>query len=459
VTERLSERSLDGVPAIVARPAYDRTGLGVGIVHLGPGAFHRAHQGVFTDDAIAAAGGDWGVLGVSLRRGDARTALEPQDGLYTVEFLDADPSYRVIGALRGVLCAPDQAPAVIAAFAAATTQVITLTITEAGYALDGAGSLDVTHPDIAHDLVEPWAPRSAIGWLALGLGERMRRGGAPVTVISCDNLLDNGRRLARAVLAFADRLDPSARRWIEANASFPATMVDCITPTSDEAHCERVRAALGLDDLACVQRERFAQWVIEDRFAGPAPAWARAGVEIVADVSVHERLKLHVLNAGHSALAYLGLPLGHAYVRQAIADPALASFVDRMVAEEIAPALATLPTLTYWRTVHERFANPMLDHRLAQIAEDGSAKLAQRVLPVLIDNARRGRPTRRLAKVVRAWLALVRAGGVRDAVARRLDCWSRAGGDLAAALDDPALFPPPFRVESNVRAAILDAGA
>jgi fructuronate reductase len=451
---RLGEATLGALPAQIARPTYDRSGADHQIVHLGPGAFHRAHQAVFTEDARLAGGGEWEIVGVSLRHGEARAALAPQDGLYAVEFLGEQPRVRVIGVIGEVLVAPEAPRAVLAALAAPATHIATLTVTEAGYCLDGEGALDLRHPDIIQDLAGH--TRSAVGWIVRALGERRRTEAGPLTVISCDNLLHNGARLEAAVLALADRLDPGLAAWIGAHVAFPCTMVDCIVPGSDARHRARVASALGVIDLASVQREDFAQWAIEDRFAGQRPAWERAGVEIVASVAAHERLKLHVLNAAHSALAYLGLPRGVDYMRQAIADPDLAGFADAMIAQEVAPALSDLAIEPYWQSVRARLANPMLDHRLSQIGEDGSVKLAQRVFPLIIAGAGSGRPTPRLAAVVRAWLDCARRGLARDVRADRL---AASGGELAAALDDPMLFPDPFRRDAAVRAAILGSAA
>lgn len=398
---RLSLASLAQVRPGVARPAYDVATLGCGIVHLGLGAFHRAHQAAFTDAALADRGGQWGIIGVGMRRAGLADALAAQDGLYALEILDAPaPRYRVIGALRRTLALPREPQAVIAAIAAPTTHVVTLTVTEKGYDLAGE-ALDLAHPDIVHDLAYPARPRSAIGALVAGL-ER-RQGGPPLTVISCDNLDRAGPRLAAAVLAFAERRSAALARWIGRAVAFPDAMVDSITPASTPQSRARADAALGLSDLASVQREPFAVWVIEDRFAGPVPAWAGAGVEIVADVAPSRRLKLHILNTVHSTLAWMGLPRGHRFVCQAIADPDLAAFADALVAEEIAPALAGLPVARYWAATRRRLANPAIDHRLAQIGEDSAEKLAERVAPLILANRRSGAPTARLQAVVRAW--------------------------------------------------------
>jgi fructuronate reductase len=237
-------------------------------------------------------------------------------------------------------------------------------------------------------------------------------------VLSCDNLSRNGDKLGRAVRTFAEATDPALARWLGDAARFPNAMVDSITPAASPAAAARVSAAIGLVDQASVQREPFAQWVIEDAFAGPRPAWEAAGVEIVADVAPYERLKLHVLNACHSAMAYLGLPRGFTYVRQAMADPEIARFLEALV------------------------------------AEDGSVKLGQRLFPLLIDNVRQGRPHGRLAAVVRAWLAFAAAGEVKDAKAERLRAWRAGGAQIPAALADEELFPIAFRAEPAVRASL-----
>ena len=435
---RLSLRSLSRAAPGVRRPAYDPARLNCGIVHLGVGAFHKAHQVVFTEDAIEAAGGDWGVLGVSLRRPDAAEALNPQGGLYTLELRAREPRYRIVGALRRVVVATAAPNAVLAALASAQTHVVTLTVTEPAYRLGPDGGLDLADPAIAGDLAGAQPPHSVVGWLVEGLARRRASGGGGVTVVCCDNLRSNGQKLEAAVQAFASRRGDALARWIAANAAFPDTMVDAITPAADAQLYARVESAIGLQDRAAVQREPFAQWVIQDCFAGPRPAWERAGVEIVADVEGYEALKLHVLNAAHSALAYLGPPRGHVFVRDAIADPELAGFLDALMAQEVAAALSGRDVAAYWRTVKARFAEPRIDHRLDQIARDGAVKLRERVHPLILTNIQAGRPAGRLGRIVAAWLAAERRSP-------------------PSALDDPALFAAPFRSDPAVRAAVLEA--
>jgi len=403
-------------------PAYDIERLAVGMAHLGVGAFHRAHQAVFTEHAIEAAGGDWGIVGLSLRRPDAAAALNPQDGLFTLEIRAAEPRWRIVGALRRVITAPSDPAGALAVLADPAIRVITLTITEPGYVLSPG------------DLTSPERPDSAAGWLVAALARRREAGTGPVSVVSCDNLRENGGRLADLVLALAQRRDPELAAWIAGEIAFPNTMVDAITPASDAALRARVRDAIGLEDRAAVQREPFAEWVIEDRFAGPRPAWERAGARLVADVAPFEALKLHVLNAAHSTLACLGPPRGHALVREAIADAELAAFLDAMIAREVAPALeaSTEEVAAYWRTTRARLGNPALDHRLDQIGRDGGAKLRERIHPLIIAGARAGRPVGRLSSVVQAWLIA-------------------EGRDLETSLDDRVLFADAFRAEVAVR--------
>jgi fructuronate reductase len=430
------------LPTDVRRPDYDFQHLGVGIVHLGMGAFHRAHQAVYTEDAIRACGGDWGILGASLRHAAASEALAAQDQLYTVETLGSTMEYRVMAAIRASLCAPAHRRQLQDALASPQTHIVTLTVTEKGYCLGADRQLDFARPEISHDLEYPREPNSAIGWIAQGLAARAAQHRRPITVISCDNLQENGTRLRDAVTVFTERSRPGMLSWLKDNVVFPRTVVDCIVPAATDTSRARVSRALGLKDKACVQREIFSQWVIENRFAGPRPDWDRVGAQIVDDVDAHGRLKLHVLNACHTALACLGLPRGYTFVREAIADAELAQFLNKLVSIEVAPALSPLPVLDYWHKVRTRFADSRIDYRLSQIAEDGSLKLAERIFPLMIANARTGAPIRSLARIVRGWLE----SAYRET-------------PVQSALDDPTLFPLPIRENASLRAAILEAVA
>jgi fructuronate reductase len=431
---------LERLPVGVSRPDYDFESLGVGILHLGLGAFHRAHQAMFTEDAIREAGGDWGIVGAAFRHSATPDALARQDHLYTVETLSETPEYRIIAALKSSLTAATQPAQLRARFQDPKIHIVTMTVTEKGYCLDQNGDLDLAHDDIAHDLVEPSTPASAIGTLALGLAQRCQMGGAPVTVISCDNLRENGSKLERAITAFLSHTRPEVLPWLRNNVRFPQSVVDCIVPASSDASRLRVSRGVGLADAAAVQREPYSQWVIEDTFAGPRPRWDRVGTQIVKDVADYARLKLHVLNACHSALAYLGLARGFALVREAVADAALSRFLDELVELEIGPALSPLGVDYYWSVVRRRFQNRHIDHRLAQIAEDGQQKLSQRVFPLMIINLRSGAPITRLAQIVRAWLNFKHM-------------------DMNAALEDASLIPSAIAGSPVARAAILSGVA
>lgn len=388
VTERLSDACLARLDAAIAVPRYDRSRAKCGIVHLGIGAFHRAHQAVYTDQAMNVSGGDWCITGVSLRSNKVARELGPQDGLYSVLSEDGEHSdLRVIGAVKEVLVAPRQPEAVVEAIASPATRVVTLTVTEKGYCLGQDGRvLALDHPDIAADLEHPGEPRSAIGLLARGLVERARNGAGPLTVISCDNLSDNGRVLESAVRAYTTAAFPEALPWLADNTCFPCTMVDRIVPAATAEQRARQSEQLGCIDAAGIATEPFSQWIIENRFAADCPDWAAAGAQFVEDIRPFETIKLRLLNASHSAIAYCGLLAGAGTVDAVMSDPLLGDFIRRLMSEELMPRLQVPPGFdlqAYQEALLARFANPRLAHRCAQIAMDGSEKIRQRWLPAL----------------------------------------------------------------------------
>ncbi|MES1201305.1 MAG: mannitol dehydrogenase family protein [Pseudomonadota bacterium] len=409
-TAFLSSAALPGLPGPVAKPAYDRSKVRPGVVHLGPGAFHRAHQAA-AFDAILATDPRWGITGVSLHSPDVADALNPQDGLYTLALLDEQVSFRVIGAIQNVLVAPRDPEAVLARLAAPETEIVTLTITEKGYCLDTHGDLDLAHADIRADLANRARPKSAVGFLAEAMRRRRDAGAKPLVVISCDNLVNNGKKLGSAVINFAAEHDPQLGAWIAENAEFPCTMVDSITPATTDALRERVTAALGVHDRWPIQREAFTQWVVERHEHANGPDWAAMGVTLTDDVSAFERAKLRVLNASHSALAYLGLAGGHETVRDAISDPELASFVRELMTQDVAPSLnapQSFDVSAYIEAVLRRFHNPEIRHLLSQIAWDGSQKLPNRLFGLMEEAMAAGRPIERPARIIAAWLRFLR---------------------------------------------------
>jgi fructuronate reductase len=445
---RLGRDSLARLPASVGRPPFVPDALEVGIVHLGIGAFHRAHQAAYTQEALAVRPGRWGICGVSLRSADTHDRLAAQDHLYTLIERDAETARAtIIGAVRETLFAPADPAAVMDRLAAPSTRLVTLTVTEKGYCLDRrTGALDADHPDIRHDLATAAAPRSAIGYLVRGLAQRRAGKGGPLTLLSCDNLPANGRALERAVSGFASLVDPDLARWIADHVAFPCSMVDRIVP-APTAETYRLAASLtGVEDQAAVACETFRQWVIEDRFAAGRPAWEAVGVELVGDVAPYETMKIRLLNGSHSTIAYLGYLAGYATVAEAMRDDGLIALIRRLMADEIAPTLAIpagVDSAAYGRRLLERFADPGLAHRTWQIAMDGSQKLPQRLLGTIAERLADGRPIPCLALAVAAWMRYVagrdEAGqpiDVVDPLAARLKSIAEtAGGDAATLVD------------------------
>lgn len=415
---RLRLATLDRAAPDTILPSFDPRRLGIGIVHLGCGAFHRAHQAMYTQAAIAAAGGDWGVAAVSLRGEAVPASLAPQDGLYAVLVRGgAAPALAVNATLRATL-GPGQREDAIAAIACPGTRILSLTITEKGYCHDPAtGGLDPTHPEIRADLVPGALPSSAPGLLVAGLARRREMGAGGLAVLSCDNLPENGATTRRIVLDIAARLDRGLADWIARHVDFPATMVDRIVPAPTDADRAEIAARLGLIDAAGVVTEPFTHWVIEDRFRAGRPAWDLAGAELVADVRPFERMKLRLLNASHSLIAYLGYLAGHRTVAEAIAAPGAAALVERLW-DEAAPTLdvpAGTDLAAYRRQLLARFANPHLAHRTWQIAMDGTQKLPQRLLDTIRDNLAAGRPVSIALLGVAAWMRYARGIDERGA--------------------------------------------
>ena len=417
---RLSLATLPHLPGEVRRPAYDVAAVETGIVHLGLGAFHRAHQAVYADDLLAR-DARWGVCGVSMKTPRAIEPLAAQDGLYTL--LLKDPSgttARVIGSLRETLFAAGDPRALVRRMADPRVRVVTLTVTEKGYCHDPAtGRLDLAHPDIAHDLAHPEAPHSAVGALVAALGERRRAAAGALNIVCCDNLPHNGRVLEGLVATFAAARSPDLAAWIAAHTAFPCTMVDRIVPATTEADVADVGRRLAVHDAAPVVAEPFIQWVIEDRFVAARPAWEEAGAEIARDVAPYETMKLRLLNGSHSTLAYLGFLAGHATIAQAAGDALLGRLVERQMAEEIVPTLASPPgtdLARYCATLIARFRNPALPHRTAQVAMDGSQKLPQRLLGTARDRLAGSGSIRHLTLAVAGWMRY--ASGVDERGAR-----------------------------------------
>jgi fructuronate reductase len=411
----------------------------VGIVHFGPGAFFRAFGAVYTAQAMQAAQGNWGITAVSLRSPDVRDAMKPQGFAYTSVSLGAEATqHEVIEVIDDILVAPENPDAVLATMARPGVRIVSMTITEKGYCHNPAtGKLRLEHPDIVHDLAHPRAPRSAVGFLVHALARRRAAGSEAFTVLSCDNLPDNGALTRSVVLAFAREVAADLADWIESHARFPATMVDRITPATTEGDIASAAQATGYLDKACVLHEPFRQWVIEDDFVDSArPAWDAAGAQFVSDVTPFETMKLRCLNGTHSALAYLGYLAGHETISQTVADPAFAGYIERLWAREILPTVPppeNMDLSRYCADLKARYQNPNIRHRTWQIAMDGSQKLPQRLLGTVADCLEADRAFPGLALAVAGWMRYV--GGtdergaaidVRDPLASRLKAASDA---------------------------------
>jgi fructuronate reductase len=446
------------------KPPHYRDRLTTGIVHFGPGAFHRAHQADYVDRLLHE-DPRWGIAAVSLRSAATVEALKAQDGLYTLAILDAETSFRTIGA-HSSFFGPGEGAALRQQLLDPSVRIVTSTVTEKGYCLAGDGTLDFAHPDISHDLEHPQQPVSLVGWLTLGLADRNASGVPPFTPVCCDNMASNGRKLRSAVIAFARRLDPELARWVEDEVAFPSTMVDSITPATDERLRELVRNATGFDDVAPVSREAYAQWVIEDVLPGGSPDLASVGVTMTADVAAWEKAKLRILNGAHSTLAYLGLLLDLETVADAMAHPAASAFVKRLVSENIIPTLEPSPIdlHRYAEETFERFRNPAIHHRLSQIAWDGSQKLPYRLLDTIIDARAAGRSVERLAMPIAAWILFVerqaRAGAkIVDPLAGQLRKIGSAPDPVDGILQLRQVFPQRLASDPGFRDAVSRAAS
>lgn len=380
-----------------------------GIVHLGLGAFFRSHGAVYIQNAMKKDGGDWGVIGVSLRSPGMRDKLREQNWRYTAAEMGPEGlKTQDITVLNDVLVAPENPQAVLDAMADETVKIVSLTITEKGYCLASSdGAPDLNHPDIQHDIAHDM-PKSALGYIVRALQHRRAAGLRPFTVMSLDNLPNNGAQIKAAVLSLASQINPDLAAWIESEARFPSTMVDRIVPATTDALIAQIADHTGEQDVAPVGHEPFSQWVIEDQFVdNNRPDFASVGAQFVQDVTAFEHMKLRMLNGTHSSLAYLGAVAGFRTVSEACENADIVNFLSHLWTAEIIPTL-TSPEATdlpaYAEALLQRYQNPAIQHRLEQIAMDGSQKLPQRLLGTIQDNAKAGRSFDGLALAVAGWV-------------------------------------------------------
>ncbi|MFP3479627.1 mannitol dehydrogenase family protein [Burkholderia sp. SIMBA_024] len=431
-------------PPGTRRPCYDRRALRTGIVHLGLGAFHRAHQALHTETVLEQGDLRWGIVGVELRRRHTVDLLAAQDHLYSVTERDGHGARtRIVGAVHGALFAPESLPALLALIADPAVSIVSLTVTEKGYCRRPGGGLDTDDPAIRQDLATPDAPRTALGVIAAGL--RRRPAHAPLTVVCCDNMTSNGDTLRALLIDYAEHIDGALARRIRDDVAFPNSMVDRIVPAATPESLDWAHAHLGARDAAAIVCEPFSQWVIEDRFAGPRPRWEDAGAHLVGDVRPYETMKLRLLNGSHSAIAYAGQLRGRATVSDAMADPAIAALVDGVMTRDL---LATVDVPSgydahgYCATLVQRFRNPTLAHRTEQIAMDGTQKVPLRWLPALGESAATGVERPYLERALALWLHYVatardesgRPLAINDPGAAALGATLAAAGDATGAV-------------------------
>ncbi len=409
MTTALSLSTLATLPAGVSAPGYDRGSLTPGILHIGVGNFHRAHMAVYLDRLFATGESlDWAIVGAGIKPFDAarRALLAAQDWLTTVVELDPEGlSARVTGAMIDFCeVSPD---AILARMADPAIRIVSLTITEGGYFVDArTGSFDARHPDIAADAATPDAPRTVFGLLVAGLKARRDAAAMPFTVLSCDNLPDNGDVTRAAVTGLARLSDPELARWIEAEVSFPNSMVDCITPGTSPREIDLVRDRFGIEDAAPVACEPFRQWVMEDAFPAGRPALEKVGVQFVDDVAPYETMKLRILNAGHAAIAYPAALLGHRFVHDAMADADIAAWLATLMRREVIPVLPPIPGTdfdAYLATCITRFANPEVGDTILRLCIDGSNRQPKFVLPTIREALKARREIELLALEIAFW--------------------------------------------------------
>lgn len=453
---RLTSARLGELSAAVAVPAYDRSAVTPGIVHLGVGGFHRAHQARYVDDLLASGVRDWGIVGVGLMPQDVRMrdALAAQDHLYTLveRAPDGGVRGRVIGSIIDYLFAPDSPTDVLALLTDPRIRIVSLTITEGGYHVNQAtGGFDASDPAIQADLEPGAVPSTAFGYVVEALARRRAEGIAPFTVMSCDNIAGNGE-VARGMLsAFASLRDPELGDWIGSEVAFPSSMVDRITPATTDADVEEVGWRFGIGDAWPVVSEPFSQWVLEDHFPQGRPPFEQAGVEMVPDVEPYELMKLRLLNASHQALCYLGYLSGYRYAHEVCTDPLFVDFLLGYMAHEGTPTLPQVPGVDlpgYQQELISRFANPYIRDTLARLCAESSDRIPKWLVPVITAQLDRGGSVRRSALVVASWARY--AEGVDEQGApidivdrRRADVTARAIAqreDPLAFLRDPDLF-------------------
>jgi mannitol 2-dehydrogenase len=415
----LQNSKLSQLGSEIPVPKYDRKKLPANILHFGIGGFHRSHQAAYLNDLLNKHSNQapaWGIHGIGVLEADRkmRDALAAQDFLYTVVTRDAkEDKATIIGSIGGMSLTVDNPEAVFEKLTSSDLKIIALSITEKGYYHDPAtGKLNTKEASIAHDLEHPDKPKTAIGCIVEGLNRRMKKGAKPITLQSCDNLMGNGETLKDCLMAFASMRDDKLAHWIEHELTFPNSMVDRITPVTTEDHRTMIREKFEIEDRWPIVCESFRQWVIEDKFCQGRPAWEEVGAQIVPDVLPYERMKVRLLNGGHSALAYLSYLMGHREVASATQDPLVNQFLRQLMDKEITPTLDPVPGIdlkAYKNSLIERFSNPNVGDQIQRLAMDGSSKLVNNLIPCVRDQLKKNGSVRLLALSLAGWMRYLKA--------------------------------------------------
>lgn len=409
---RLNQGNLDLLSGGIACPTYDRSKLKAGIVHIGVGGFHRSHQAFYSDALMNQSGAsEWGICGVGLREEDRkiRDILKTQDYLYTliVRHPGGAVETRVIGSLVDFMLGPDDPGGVIDKMASGDIKIVSLTITEGGYNFDpSTGEFEFDNPGVAHDLENPDKPKLVFGYLTAALKKRRDAGLPAFTIQSCDNIQHNGDMARKMLLAFAGRQDVDLAEWIEREVRFPNAMVDRITPATSREDVDYLQRELGFRDEWPVTCEPFCQWVIEDNYSDGRPAWEKVGVQFVPDVTPYEKMKIRLLNAGHSVLGLLGAIYGHSTIDGCVADPLFASYLRKFMDIEATPVLDAVEGIdldAYKDSLIERFGNPNIKDNLARICGESSAKIPKFLIATINENLAAGGSIEYSALVIAAW--------------------------------------------------------
>jgi mannitol 2-dehydrogenase len=404
----LNQQNLERIAEYVPVPNYNREALKCGIVHISVGGFHRAHQAVYVHKFLEQFEGDWMICGVGLLPGDKENidALKKQDGLYTViERTAAGDEAYIVGSMKTALHAPSESEAVMAQLCDPATRILSLTITEKGYCYNKEGDLDLSNALLQKEK-ESGQPLTAYGYALRALKARKEAGIAPFTIMSCDNLPGNGDLTRRLFLQYAEENAPDMVSWIEENVTFPNAMVDRITPVTTQAIVDLARDKFLVEDQWPVVCEDYLQWVLEDKFCNGRPALDEVGVQIVPDVHPYEKMKVRLLNGSHSALAYLSYLMGYRAVDKAMADPLIAKFVRAYMDKDVTPSVPDVPGVdlkAYKDKLIERFSNPAISDQVQRLAEDGSAKIPNSILPCIRHQLDKGGSIEYAALALAGW--------------------------------------------------------